>query len=278
MQIRYNEDVMGAIIAADCRGADPEEMRHLYIARNALDIALDTPVYRILELTHLERDLALGCLTYNRIDKVGWKDTSENPLLDRIFVGEVTGESFTLNGVIECVYGSCWSTAASEHGNEWLVFARREPAARLQSTPRKLLNAAMSRRDRHYMNHHYIGKMQYAAESDIEAFFADPQFDKHLDGAGHGLAASFLQLSNDLASEQEVRLTYHHTQEAWAQSNVAIAGRFASVPFDWTEALDCVTVGNTVAVDAERRLRDGLLRRRVPCVVARQPSAPERAP
>jgi hypothetical protein len=38
------------------------------------------------------------------------------------------------------------------------------------------------------MLQHVIGKMQYAKDTEIEAYFADPDWQKHLDCFGQGIA------------------------------------------------------------------------------------------
>lgn len=262
---RFNDDVSGAIIRAHGKG-DIHLLRDLYIQRNALGADLDAPVYRIMEWDHFLGDLRQNCLTYMRIDKIGWQDSSENPLLNRKFYDPVSGEYLTLNGVVEGVYGSCWSSTASD-GKEWAVFSRNNPCLRVQSTPRKLLDAAMCRRNRYYMLRHFIGRMQYADATEIEAYFSDPNWEKHLDGLGQGLAASFLCLSEDLEDEDEVRLLYSHSADLWSRRHVRIHTTFASVPFDWQLAIDGVVVGPLVPNGGEASMRTELTQRGIRCPV-----------
>lgn len=269
---RFNTDIVGAIVQADSRGASPEEMRDLYIQRNVFEVDLDTPVYRIMELQYLREDLSGKCFTYAKIDKSIWGDSSENPLLDREFKDVVTGGSLTLNGVVSTVYGSCWSATALDSPYDWATFSYGNPSVRVQSTPRKLLNAAMSRDNKFYMLQHAIGKMRYATDVEIEAYFSDPNWEKHLDSLGQGIAASFLQLSEHLANEDEVRLLYDHSNEAWPKANVRVVGRFAKVPFDWSTVADSVVVGPLVPGGGEAMIRSELQGFGINCPVSSSPT------
>ncbi|MGW7775693.1 hypothetical protein ACTWM0_22480 [Pseudomonas machongensis] len=269
---RLNQDIVGAIIRADSRGASPEEMRDLYIQRNALDVNLDAPVYRIMALEHLRKDLQEKCLTYTSINKSNWHDASENPLLDRCFTDDVTGLPLTLNGVVSSFYASCWSATALDSPFDWAMFSHKAPSVRVQSTPRKLLDGAMSRANRYYMQQHFIGSMKYVSAEEREAYFADPNWQRHLDSLGLGVALSFLQLSDELAQEDEVRLLYDHLQDPWPLANVRITGHFASAPFDWALVIDGVTVGPGVPNGGEALLRSELQGLGIDCPVTSSPS------
>lgn len=268
---RFNADIVGKIVQADCRDASHGEMRDLYIQQNVLDVDLDAPVYRIMELQYLHEDLREECLTYTKIDKSNWGDSSENPLLGRAFKDEATGATLTL-GVVATVYGSCWSATPLDTQTDWAVFSRRNPSVRVQSTPRKLLSAAMSRDNKFYMLQHFIGKMRYATDAEIEEYFSDQNWEKHLDSLGQGIAASFLRLNNDLSSEDEVRLLYDHTDEAWPTTNVRIVDRFAKVPFDWLVAVDGVVVGPFVTDGGEAIVRSELQGFGINCPVSSSPT------
>lgn len=258
MVLRFNADIVGAIIQADCRGASVEEMRNLYIERNAFEVELHAPVYRIMELQYFREDLSEKRLTYTKIDKSNWGDSSENPLLDRKFKDVVTGAPLTLNSVVASVYGSCWSATALDSPYDWAMFSRGNPSVRVQSTPMKLLDAAMSRDNKFYMLQHAIGRMHYAKDVEIEAYFADPDWQKHLDSLGQGVAASFLRLSESLSSEDEVRLIYDHSNEAWPKAHVRFVDRFAKVPFDWSAVVDSLVVGPLVPDGGEAMIRSEL--------------------
>lgn len=269
---RFNADIIGAIVQADCRGASDEEMKDLYIQRNVFDIDLNEPIYRIVELQYFLEDVREKCLTYAKIEKLNWGDPSENPLLNREFKDGVTGAAFTLNGVVALIYGSCWSASALDTLSDWAIFSRRKPSVRVQSTPRKLLNAAMSTDNKFYMLQHAIGKMRYATYVEIEAYFSDPNWEKHLDSLGQGVAASFLQLNENLSREDEVRLLYSHSSEEWPKANVRVTDRFAKVPFDWPAAIDGVVVGPFVPDGGEAMIRSEMQNFGVSCTVSSSPT------
>lgn len=268
---RFNTDIVGKIVQADCRGASQEEMRDLYIQRNIFEVDPDAPVYRIMELQYFREDLSEKCLTYTKIDKSNWGDTSENPLLDREFKDDVTGGTLTLE-VVATIYGSCWSATAHDSLSDWAIFSRRNPSVRVQSTPRKLLDAAMSRDNKFYMLQHVIGQMQYATDAEIETYFSDANWGKHLDSLGQGIAASFLRLNDNLANEDEVRLLYDHSNEAWPRTNVRLVDRFAKAPFDWRAAVDGVVVGPFVPDGGEAIIRSELQGIGINCPVSSSPT------
>ncbi len=268
MILRFNLDIVEEIIRADCRNASDEEMRNLYILRNVFEVNLDAPVYRIIELQYFREDLGDKCLTYTKIGQSNWSGSAENPLLKREFKDGVAGGVLTLNSLVATVYGSCWSATALDTPEDWAIFSRRNPSVRVQSTPRKLLNAAMSRGNEFYMLQHAIGKMQYKTDAEIKAYFSDPNWEKHLDSLGQGIAVSFLSLENNLSKEDEVRLLYDHSSEAWPAANVRIVDHFAKVPFDWITALDGVVIGPFALDGEETKLRSELRGFGINCTVS----------
>ena len=272
MTLRFNHKIVGEIVQADCRGASNDEMRSLYIRRNVFEVDLDAPVYRIIELQYFREDISDKCLTYTKIDKSNWGDSTENPLLDREFKDEVTGGVLTLNGVVATAYGSCWSATALDTQSDWAIFSRRNASVRVQSTPRKLLDAAMSKENKFYMLQHAIGKMQYETDAAIEAYFSDPNWQKHLDSLGQGVAASFLRLNTNLSSEDEVRLIYDHLNGEWPAANVRLVDRFAKVPFDWMAAVDSVVVGPFASNGQEAKIRGELQGFGINCPVSSSPT------
>ena len=191
MSPRFNDDAVAEIVAADARQASPAQMKELYVKRNTFNVGLDEPVYRIVELRYFFEDLN-GCyLTYTKIDKSKWGDSSENPMLNRPFPDPVTGLHLTLNGLVEKVYGSCWSSTPFDDPDQWAIFSRSQPSVRIQSTPRKLLTTAMHLGNSDYMHQHVMGRMEYGTDAQIEAYFADQNWQKHLDSLGQGIVASF---------------------------------------------------------------------------------------
>ena len=247
-------DIAGKIRRATFQGASMEEMRPLYIERNAFELALDAPVYRIIELQYFLEDWSKKRLTYSKIDKIIWKDSSENLLLFQKFKDEITDGQFPLfNEIVSRFYGSCWSaTAFDTTSDNWAIFSRNNPAVRVQSTPRKLLDTTMSKKNKFYMLQHFIGKMRYAADVDIKEYFSDPNWEKYLDSNGQGIATSFLLLSENLSHENEVRLIYDHLGE-WSNDNVWVTADrcFAKVPFNWPAVIDDLVVGPLVS-DGEK--------------------------
>lgn len=267
--IRFNQNVVSEIIQGDARGKTALELKDLYVRRNIFDVDQDSPVYRITGVNHVLDDARHAVLTHAKIDKKVWGDTAENPLLNRTYIDVVTGGELTLNGLVESMYGSCWSLSPLDTMSDWAVFTRRKPGVRLQSTPRKLLTSLMRADNQEFMLQHAVGKMKYLPEQEIEAYFRSPDWDKHLDSLGQGIAASLLLLSGDLCDEDEVRVLYNHLNNPWPQANVKLVHRLAKVPFLWELAIDAVVVGPFVQEDGgEATIRQELADLGVTCPVS----------
>ena len=114
--------------------------------------------------------------------------------------------------------------------------------------------------------------MRYAPDTEIEEYFSDPNWEKHVDSLGQGVAASFLRLNNDLSSEDEVRLLYDHSSETWPQTNVQIVNRFAKVPFDWLVVVDGVVVGPFVPDGGAATIQSELQGFGINCPVSSSPT------
>jgi len=256
--IQFRSEDQAAIVKADFRDAPAEELRQLYIRRNVLGMEPDTPVYRIMELKYFLEDLQGKKLTYTKIDKHSWGDSAENPLLGRKFLDEVTGGPLTLDGVVRNAFGSCWSTTEHDSPEKWAIFSRNNPAVRVQSTPRKMLDAVMSLDNSAYMHQHAVGKVRYSKQDEIEAHFSDTDWQGHLDSNGEAITASLLWLSEELSDEDEARFLYEHFNSPWSRDKVQFVKDRVSVPFDWAKAIDAVVVGPLVPAGSEGAIRNKL--------------------
>ena len=244
MKLRANADAIAAIIAADTGDEPPSVMKPLYIRRNAFDVDLAASIYRIVPLDHLLEDITHAQLTHTRISLYKTGDSSENPLLNRAFPDPVTGDTLTLNGAVENMFASCWSVIPLDGTGDWASFSHGLPSVRIESSAGQLLMAAMSESNPYYSLQHAIGKVHYFPEEELEAYFSDPDYSKHLDGLGHGIHVSLMRLGTDMQPETEVRLVYDFMPlEPWVRQNVCLVEEHVKVPFDWRDTIRSIVVG-----------------------------------
>lgn len=255
MFIRKNHVAAEAVQRASFRDTPVDEMKSLYLALNTFDVALDQAIYRVVAEALLIDDINRRCLTHTRIDKVTWLDNSENPLKDVMFTDPHTGEQILVNGIVENMFGVCWTMEPSDSQLAWDNFSHGHPSVRIKSTPRKLLSAVMNLADPFYMLHHHIGKVSYEDSDRIREHFVGKDYTKHLDSLGQGIVLSLLQLRTAVSVENEVRLIYSYMPgEEWVQENVKAAGDYCKVPFVWDNVIDEVMVGPLIAAGGAAKL------------------------
>lgn len=232
----FRDETVGDMIRAkEAQEIEQSQLKDLYVQYNVFDMPPDVPIYRIAAAAHVLADVENSTLTHTRINKTNWDDDKENPLLGRVFK-TAEGEIGTL-GITEDMFGQCWSRRPLA-GADWGTFRHGSPSVRLQSTPRRLLAGVMDATNRYYVLQHAIGKMIYRGQSEIEAFFADPDFTIHLDPLGSRAMLSLLRLRTALVDEDEVRLLFdYHALNTWDQQFVRIQEPRAAVRFSWEGAV-----------------------------------------
>lgn len=272
-----NADAVVAVQRADARGLTRVQLKPLYVVQNAYDVELDDPIYRILPIEYLLKDIEASQLTHTRISADNWGDKYENPLLTRKYRDTQTGETFTLNGVVKNMFGSCWSQAALDSNDMWSMFSHGKPSVRLQSTPRKLLSAAMHVDNPYYSLHHAIGRVRYQSRAALDAYFDDPDFEKHLDSLGQGISLSLTRLHTSTEPEDEVRLLCNYMEaEPWARKNMLLTGEFLKIPFDWNGVVDAVHVGPRIEDGGLHKVTQALQALGIQCRVTSSPTRPYR--
>ena len=233
-----DEAVGGEIRTKQFQEVEQSQLKDLFVQYNVFDMPPDLPIYRITAAAHVLGDVKNSTLTHSRINKTNWDDGHENPLLGRTFK-TAEGESGTL-AITENMFGQCWSREPLS-GSHWGTFRHGLPSVRLQSTPRRLLAGVMDATNPYYVLQHSIGKMIYRNQSEIDAFFSDPDFTKHLDPLGTRAMLSLLRLRTALSDEDEVRLLFdYHPSNRWDQQFVRLQEPRAAVRFTWEGAITSV--------------------------------------
>ena len=269
MLIRRNQASIDEVQRASFRDTPPEVMKSLYIAQNTYDLDLDQPLYRVLAEEFLFDDITQSRLTHTRISRKNWSDDLENPLFDVEFTDSATGGTLTMNGVVEDMFGVCWTDDSSDSELAWNNFSHGRPSVRIKSTPRKLMAAAMNQENPFYMLHHFIGKVEYKDAETIRSSFSGQEgFEKHLDSLGQGVVTSLMQLRTAVSVEQEARLVYNYMRdEPWVQQHVEIFEDFCRIPFDWNGVIDEVVVGPLVSDGGKARLETKLRELNINCSI-----------
>ncbi len=241
-----NEAARAKVVAADAQGWTRAQMKPLVVEGNIFDIDPDAPIYRIVETHLLVDDLSKGRLSHSAIGEESWDDPAENPLENQQFVDAVTGLPILFGSLTNDLYGSCWSLHPTATQEMWANFSYGNPSVRIETTPRKLLDAVMDISNDFISLQHFIGKVAYVDSDEFDRFFSDPNFEKHLDPNGQHLALSVMNLPDDLQAEQEVRLVYMADRNHQWTQNVHFSGRFAYVPCLWAGLIQGVVVGGHV--------------------------------
>jgi hypothetical protein len=241
-----NETARAKLMAADNQGWTRAQRKPIVVEGNIFDIDPDTPIYRIVETHLLINDISKGRLSHSAIGEDSWGDPAENPLKTQRFVDPVTGAPLHLYSIANDLYGSCWSLHPTATQEMWTYFSYGKPSVRIETTPRKLLDAVMDVDNDFISLQHFIGKMTYVDSGEFDRFFSDPDYQKHLDPNGQRLALSAMRLPDDVQAEQEVRLVYMADRgQPWTQ-NVHFSNRFAYVPCQWAGLIQGMVVGGHI--------------------------------
>jgi hypothetical protein len=256
---RKNLAAIGKVQAADLRQESVEVKKELYIEQNTFDVGLDTPIFRIVPISYLLSDIESARLTHTRVGEIVWGDPAENPLAAQSFRDGTTGEEITLSSLSNEMFAVCWSLAPVASPEAWSYFSYGMDSARIRSTPRKLLRAAMDARNKYFMLQHFVGRIEYLTTEAVDAYFADPDWPKHLDSLGQGLVLSTCKLPSDGSSEEEVRLIYSmNVCDDWARNHVEIQQHHVRIPFDWSQVIESLTVGRHVSNENYHKLTERL--------------------
>lgn len=251
-----NSEAIGEVISADVRGESKSAMKPLYVRRNTFDVELDQPIYRITPLDYLMQDLQQGWFTHSRVSPKVWGDANENPLLSRIFRDQVSGGPLRLTPLVEHMFGSCWSLAPLDGRYDWAMFCRGKPGVRIESTPRRLLSAAMDDANPYYELRHAIGKVSYLTVDQLVATFGREEPWEFLDSLGHGILLSLMRLGDGVKGEEEVRLVCDFvSSDSWMQQNMIVEGELLRVPFEWADVIRTAVIGPNVPPDKRDAVR-----------------------
>ena len=161
---------------------------------------LDRPIYRIFPMSRFFEILEKKQLVL--VKPKLWDDPFENLLLS---------SKFTMKDGVEIdfasrdsVYGQCW-TWHRESDAMWRIYSQFKDGIRVQSTPRKLLNALHAQIGEFAGVRGFIGQVQYQSTAQLLQSFQDIDL---LNTSGRGIAESLLYKRRAFSHEKEIRLIY----------------------------------------------------------------------
>lgn len=259
-----NREAEEEIAAAEMRGLPPVEIRSRAIKAKTFRIDPDQPIYRIAELFHVEQDIKQQVLSYRYVHQGAWNDPCENPI----------ARFSWLQNIVNDYCAVCWSRTALSQDNHWRDFSHGEPAVRLESTPRLLLERLMHLEDPFMNLRHFIGGVRYAPIAAIEAWlsYIERDYTAVMDTQGIKIAQSFMLLKADLQDEQEVRVvctSLKNSGETWWIDHVRAENGRVKLPFNWRGALKSLVLGPTVDSALEQSLKTLLAQAGISCPVTR---------
>ena len=265
-----NEEAIRRVQEASFRGESPDVMKSLYIAQNTFDIGLDDPIFRIFQLQYLQKDISENVLTLTKAHPDTWGDPLENPLLKASYADAETGGAISLHGVLD-FHALSWTRSPNESRQAWDAFSHNQPAIRIATTPRQLLERLMSVEDQWFMLRYHIGLVNYEDKEAIEKWVTEPDFGVHLDSLGQALACSLMRLRTCFEQEEEVRLLFSKNENPgceWARSNIRIFEQLVVVPFTWSGAINSIIFSSTVSANERLAFQAILNRSGVSCPVS----------
>lgn len=227
---------------------------------NLLDLDPDIPIYRITPATYLLQDVVDQRLTLTRVDGRVWLDPEENQFRKALYK-TLEGEDLSLAGLTRNMFAQCWSLRQLGTEEDWEGFGHGFPAVRVQSTPRKLLGGVANSATNPFINLQLaMGLVQYHSLEQIDAFFGDPDWVRHLqDPSGRSIMRTILMIKSGWKAEQEARLVFDHFPASpWDAQNTLLEGPRIRLAFNWRGVVTRVMAGPTLKKDEENQLRAAL--------------------
>ena len=159
-----------------------------------------------------------------------------------------------MSGVFKNIFGQCW-TLTAESDAMWRIYSHEKNGARVRSSPRKLLSAIYDPANRFRDMAYFIGKVEYASETDIRARFQDATFSASivLDQSGRNQIRALLLKRPEFEHEQEVRLLHKFCADCYTGDLPVDAFHF---PIDPAEVFEDILFDPRMDPDEFRRDAD----------------------
>ena len=161
----FNDEISKEIRKGRWRGKSFEELKPLYLERNAFNVSLNATIYRIFQLPFLMDDIANSRISLTRIDPTALKDPLENPFLNKEF-REENGE-LTRLGMLDHYYGASWTLEENENPYWWGLYTYGNKGARVQVKAGRLMDRITSLENPFFFLEYFITEVFYEDEEDI---------------------------------------------------------------------------------------------------------------
>ena len=171
---------------------------------NLTEKELDKPIFRVLSVNRLFQlfEEKVNVLVNPKL----WEDPFENYIMNS--TGEMEdGEMFSI-GFRDNFYGQCWSKTRESDGI-WRIYSPQKNGARIQTTPRKLLNSLYSQADEFRDISCFVGKVNYYTTPKLKELLDNNASNWLTDGTGKGQAQTLLFKRKAFKHENEIRLIYN---------------------------------------------------------------------
>lgn len=192
----------------NCSDVEPDEHKacEMKLDANALNLSLETPIFRIFEYN---RFIDLIRSRQNTLVRpMMWEDPFENILLNHTFKTR-DGEEVDMSCVRDSWYGQSWTIKEQECDGLWRVYSNNgsKRVVRVKSTVRKIFEPLYDMRSMKEWQC-FIGKVEYTSEDVIVGLLEQSQ--PWVSDAQNICQTQLLLTKRvEFEYEQEVRLLYY---------------------------------------------------------------------
>lgn len=213
-----------------------------YMDANLIDLAFDTPIYRIFRIDRLISTLKEKklCLVKPKL----WDDPFENFLLNARGVLD-DGTSVSFEPIREQYYGQCWSLKEECDGlwrnytsyscktctpNDFNERTGHSPvSAKVKTTVGKLMDSFYDETNPFHCLCYFMGKVRYLGTDDIIDYLKKAEKEKYIqDNTNINQILSLLIKRHSFSYEEEVRLIFMRPDD----TNVPINQKGVKNPWD----------------------------------------------
>lgn len=265
-----NKDINREIQRADFQGKTKEEIKPLYIERNAFGISVNSSVFRIFQSHFFLDDVANSEISLVNINPLVFGDNYENPLLDKDFIEE-GGDTITLNGVVENYYGLSWTEEEQDESWRWNDFTHGKFGVRVKVSLIDLMNEINNIKNNFFMLNYFVGKVSYHKVKEIDEWVSESHYTHFLDSLGQLSALSLMALRKDFEDEKEIRLLFSYMPDGneFVQNEVSVNNYICKHPFQWNSVVKEVLVDPRMAETAYLDYKKNLIKHGLTCEIKR---------
>ncbi|ACC69440.1 hypothetical protein PPMP20_09060 [Paraburkholderia phymatum] len=235
-----NEKINAEINRQNFLGKTDQDLKDLYIERNAFDVPINSEVYRIFQAPFLLDDIASSKITLLNIRSSVFNDPLENPLFGLEFSTE-EGDSLFLDPLVENYFGQSWTEESLDEYWRWEAFSHGTNfGVRVKASLRNVMHRLVQTQNKYFMLRYFVGKVTYHDPSYLADLTKSHTYNEFLDSLGHGITRSLTAIRKEFSDEKEIRILYDYEKEDdYAKSNVTVnKGLFCKHPFDWSGVIE----------------------------------------